>query len=847
MENSHPVALYLFGSPTIELNGKPVSLDTRKAIALFAYLVMSGETHRRDALAALLWPELDQSRALGALRRTLSALKKGLGDRCLEISRETIAALQEDCLWLDVADFQLLISQVRAHKHNPDQVCPACLSMLERAVGIYRDEFLAGFSLRDSPAFDDWQFFQSDALRQDLAAALSQLATMLSWAGEYDRAIYHARRWLNQDPLREDAHQLLMKIYAWSGRRSAALTQYRDCVRILEEELGVSPLDLTTDLYRAILENKLVPPAPAGQAASVAPESPEPDWQTPHIPMVGRTWEIDRLLGSFQKARHTGQLCVILGEPGIGKSRLAEEFITTALRSGARSISTRCYEGEKLLAYAPFADGIRSLVNDQAVRAELMDLSRAWLVEISRLVPEIREHLPALPPAGPLDTPGAKSSYFEGIRQALLSLCSGGTPGVFFIDDIHWADEASLDLLSYIVRRLENTNLLVLVTLRSSDTDYTSRINLMLNEAKRSAVSMTVKLGRLTESDISTIVQSIIPEHQELPDDFPHLLFLESEGLPFFVVEYLSSLQVERGIAPAVDLAIPDQVRDLIKNRLNRLDDPAWQLITTAATIGRKFDFRTLRRASGRSEMETISGLETLLQKGLLEDVDTRDEGAHLIFDFTHDKVRQVIYEEISLVRRRLLHNRVAGSMEKLARGSAEREIAAGQIARHYHLAGSEQKAAEYYCLAGEHACGLYANAQAMVYYQNALALNHPQPTILYEKIAHLQTLKGDYPNALTNYDSAIAFAEAERIPLLEHKTGELYCRMGNSELAICYFQSAEQGLIDLNTWDSLADIYADWSRAEYYLGDISTADELAGKSLPWLANRETSVLRRWL
>jgi DNA-binding SARP family transcriptional activator len=245
------LVMQLFGSPRIEVGGKPVSVDTRKATALLVYLAVAGGSHSRDFLAALLWPEYDQSSARGALRRTLSTLRKGAGEEFLEASWEAVSLAKGADLWLDVSRFKSLLEDCKRQCPAPDAGCSACLARLNEAVALYRGDFLAGFSLRDSPNFDEWQFYQGDELRRLLAEALERLVYAHFARSDFEAAISSARRWLSLDPLREEAHRLLMQCYAWSGERGAALRQYRECVRILQEELGVPPLEETTD-HRAV-------------------------------------------------------------------------------------------------------------------------------------------------------------------------------------------------------------------------------------------------------------------------------------------------------------------------------------------------------------------------------------------------------------------------------------------------------------------------------------------------------------------------------------------------------------------------------------------------------------------
>lgn len=246
------IRLSFLGSPQIRLDGEQVEIGASKSLALLAYLVVSQQIHGRDALSTLLWPDSDQSRARAYLRHALWTLKTALGDNWLRISRGQIGFRVGDYFWLDVFAFQAHIAAVADHDHPEGRMCDNCLDRLEEAVTIYRDDFLAGFSLPDAPAFDEWQFFQTEELRQALAGALQRLVEEYMAREVFDLAITHARRWLSLDSLHEPIHRSLMRLYALTGQQAAALRQYEECARLLDEELGIEPEAETISLYEAI-------------------------------------------------------------------------------------------------------------------------------------------------------------------------------------------------------------------------------------------------------------------------------------------------------------------------------------------------------------------------------------------------------------------------------------------------------------------------------------------------------------------------------------------------------------------------------------------------------------------
>ena len=233
--------LSFLGSPQIEHNGELLEISASKALALLVYLAMAQQNHSRDTLGTLLWPDNDQSQARTYLRHALWSLKKEVGEKWLYISREQIGFQAGEDVWLDVVVFREKVTAVANHNHAPGQMCSDCLAHLQEAVSLYRDNFLAGFTLPDSPAFDEWQFFQAEELRQMLSGALERLVEEYTARHEYETAITYARRQLSLDSLHEPVHRTLMRLYALAGQQAAALRQYQECVRLLNEELGVEP------------------------------------------------------------------------------------------------------------------------------------------------------------------------------------------------------------------------------------------------------------------------------------------------------------------------------------------------------------------------------------------------------------------------------------------------------------------------------------------------------------------------------------------------------------------------------------------------------------------------------
>jgi DNA-binding SARP family transcriptional activator len=739
--------LSLLGPPEALCDGVPLSVDTRKATALLAYLAVEPGRHGRDVLAELLWPEYAPDRARAALRRTLSTLRSALGGRWLAVARDAVALEREGVL-LDVDEFRRLAGG-------------GDLAELEQAAALQRGVFLAGFGLRDSAPFDDWQSLQAGTLMRELGGVLDRLAEGLGERGSHVRAIEHARRRLALDPLNETAHRRLIELYGASGERAAALAQYRECVRTLHRELGVAPTEETTAAYHGVREG-VARPAPAAEPAPVAGGS------RAQLPLVGRGRERADLLEMYAAVGPDGRLVVLEGETGIGKTRLAEELVAWARSGGAAATSVRCVEEEAGLAYGCAIELARGALRDGHPDA----VSAPAAAEASRLVPEL-----GASPAAALDGPGAQARFLDGVTRTLLEAVGGDRPGVLVVDDAHWADPSSLEVLAFLARRLRERPVLLVLTWRSEEAPAAHPVRRILAAAAREELGASILLERLDRDAVAELAEAA-----GAAPPLAARLYEETDGVPFFVMQYLDARPDADG-----DESLPPGVRGLVESRIAAASDVAGQVLAAAAVVGRPFDADLVREVSGRNEEETVGSLEELMRRGLLVEVDAAS------YAFRHEQARRVAGDLTSSGRRRLLHRRAAEALAARDRSGAS----AGAVAQHFRDAGRETEAAEWFRVAGVHARGLYANAEALAHFREALGLGHDDPAALHEEIGDLLTLGGDYSAALESYEAAAALAPAERLASIAHRTGLVHLRRGEWELADSSFAEALAALPD--------------------------------------------------
>jgi DNA-binding SARP family transcriptional activator/predicted ATPase len=453
------LALFFLGPPRIERDGVPVHLSRRKAVALIAYLAVTGQSHRRDVLATLLWPDYDQSRARAGLRRVLATLKDALGEGWLDVQGEEVGLRQEAGIWLDVRAFRDRLAECRVHGHPPEEVCAACLPLLAGAAALYRGTFLAGFTLRDSLAFDEWQLFHSQGLHDELDGALERLAHGYGARGEFEEAIAYARRWLALDPLHEAAHCCLMRLYARSGQRAAALRQYAECARVLQEELGVSPGAETAELGRRIKEGneQLAPAARTSPAGAHAPARKH-NLPAQLTPFVGRKAALSEIAAYLEDPGC--RLLTLMGPGGSGKTRLVLEV-------ASRQID-RFAHGVFLASLAPLqsAEGIVPTVaqalglsfgREGDPRQQLI----AWLAPRNvLLILDNLEHLLPIPGQEGYAEPGRESAagvvtgILQGAPEVKILATSRARLGVqgehlFPVTGMEIPDEREADAIQY--------------------------------------------------------------------------------------------------------------------------------------------------------------------------------------------------------------------------------------------------------------------------------------------------------------------------------------------------------------------------------------------------------------
>ena len=687
--------LTLLGGFQARLDDRVVGVSMKKGQALLAYLAMpAGKTDLRDKLATLLWGDVGERAARAGLRQALFMLRRILGDAGpLRVEGDNVA-LDPEVVGTDVEEFEQC-----AARGTP--------AALERAAVLYQGDLLEGLSLREA-TFEEWLVAERSRLRELALEALGNLLALQRDAGALESAVQTALRLVALDPVQEHVHRALMRLHTQLGRRGAALRQYQLCVSALSRELRAEPDAETKALYREILQRRLAPPAVAaprkGEAAEPAPQDPLPAtgpqyWESP---LVGRELDLGRLRDALQAA-WTGRtrLVAVIGEAGIGKSRLAAELGVEAQRAGGRVLVGHCHESEQVLPFAPWIDALREggLVDEK----EILDaLGPAWRAELSRLLPEIAEA-----PLAPATADAAQ--LFEAVAQ-LLERVAVGRPVLLVLEDLHWSDEMSLRLLAFIGRRLAQSRMLLVLTVREEDLPHSAVLRHALDELDREGLVRSA-LGPLGREDTRVLAGTLVPSSEVARLD--EQLWRASEGNPFMIVETLRAQRAGAAPAGTPALPIPERVRKLVAYRTERLGDGARRLAAVAAVIGRPFEWALLERAAGLDEAEAAEGVEELVRHRILHFDDDR-------LQFTHDRIREVVTGELFPAHRAVLHRRVAEALEQLYAGQLGAHASA--LGTHYREGQVWTKAVHYLQEAAMQASLRYAQRESVTCYEQAVA-----------------------------------------------------------------------------------------------------------------------------
>ena len=670
--------IHLFGHLEVALDGGRFNLATpRKSLQVLAYLLLHRESPvSREYLAFVLYPDDEEGAARTKLRATLAELPKILpqpADRYVVVDVDKVAWNPDADVWLDVDAF------VAASNDR---------SRLGEAIGLYRGDLLP-------EVYDEWLDVLRERYRNAYLRCLSERVSELRRQADLAQAIETARNVLAVDPWREDMVRRIIAMRYESGDRAGALSEYAAFAKRLRAEINAEPMPETAAVAERISLGQAL-------AADAGEEGRAPATGSSVLPFVGRRDEMERLLETWGRAaRGRGTCAFVGGEPGIGKSRLALELAHTVEDRGGR-VLVGTTSSPEAIPYESVVDSLRSAL---PLVASLK--SSATLAVVAALLPELHARA-ALPTPPRLDASSERIRLFEALFRCMADLAAQ-RPLLLVLEDLHWAQPASLELLQFLMRRIAGAPVMILVTYRDEESLRLQALHRLRREARAAAGAQNIWLSRLSVTDVEEL-RATLPG---VRDRAAETLIAASQGNPLFLSQFVVEIR-EDALA-----SVPASLQASVERRVERLSERARVAAEIASCIGDRFSRDALREVSAWDEDALTEALDELLDRRIV-----REAGGRGVLDyaFTHHLVQDAIASGVPPEHAATRRRRVARVLERLY---PERlpELSPS-LAAHYEFAGDVPNAARCYLEAVRRSVSIGALQEAREQCERGLALD---------------------------------------------------------------------------------------------------------------------------
>ncbi len=676
-----PIRLYLLGEPCLEVNGQVLPLPQRESLLrLFARLALAiGQPLSRKTLAFSLWPEESESEALANLRRHLYLLQRALpgeAQSLLLISSQTVCWADSPACWLDVRVFE---------RESED------LDELEEMVSLYRGDLATGVDT------DEWILARREELRSRHRALLKKLSLAYLEQNQLERALNYCRKLTEQDRWDEEAARLQMTLETLAGNRAAALNTYQRLADELKREIHAQPMPETMALYSDILNNRLprlaLPKKPSSEAL-----------------FISRAPELAQLQTLLAEARkRQGRMVFISGEAGVGKTSLLQEALRRFMESCGEDLPRvfwgYCPPPTSASPATPYAPWKQIFAAAAPLLARNAEIPPEWLNRLLPLVPNLSLLRPGLlAPAQP-DAAELRAALRQGITFLALE-----QPLILVLEDVHWADDASLELLADLADTCQTLPLLLLLTHRAAEAP--AALLTLKRDLRRRRCAQEIPLRAFDENETRLFLEKMLGR-ETVTAALLNEIQRYAAGLPLLLREAAESLRQAQSMARRS----PASLRETIRLRLTKLGDQAQRMLEAAAVLG--FSFSHL-------ELETLLGWPAPAFAAVLDDL----QAQRLILDavsaglddytFPHQLIHQIILESIPAERASLLHEQAARALETVHAGQTG---FAAEIAAHYEAANQPVAAARFWLTHAQELTDLPAFEQADEAIERAIAL----------------------------------------------------------------------------------------------------------------------------
>ena len=705
-----------------------------------------GRRCRREEAIDRPWPEATPQAGSSNLRYILHFLRRAFpsGEPPPVLSEHGWIMLNPFYRWeVDLERFEALAQAA------DDQI-----EVLEEAVALYRGECL----LEDR--YEEWAAplrRRAERIWRDLCIHLARVSRA---RGDHTTAARHLEQVIEHDPVDEEVVQLLLATLGELGRRTEALRLYRHFEERLTNELGLSPTPQTRAIVASLkAPTQQVPrPSTAGEiAVTMQPVPIIPSYPLPSVgSFVGRDTEVREIIDSLLRTNSGApRLVLVSAEAGTGKTRLLGEAAQRARDCGALTLAGGCFEQEGHLPYGPIHDALADYVRTQS-ETVLRTQCYGLLTDLVRVVPELHARIEPVKDAGRGSFADQRLRLFSAVAQLLRRL-TASQPVLLLLDDLHWADDSTLQLLHFLTRQPEMNRLLVVGAYRQEEVLTESPLARLVSELKRTARARLLSLRPLTEDELALLLTHW--HEGSCAPDLAENLFARSGGNPFFAQEMVRLLQHEQQLvwtkegwqlAPQTTTILPGAVRETIARRLRQLAAEWREVLAYGALLGRTFAYAALEAAWMGDEQTLLDALEAGLETHLLSET-------AFGYTFRHPLLREVLYESVPSPRRMQMQKRIGLALETLY--GREVEAHAAELAHHFAAAGPTQRdrAVRYFTLAGSAAARAFANAEALECYRRALELleDAAARADLHERMGEVEAGIGHIQSAIEHFRTA--------------------------------------------------------------------------------------------
>jgi predicted ATPase len=686
----------LLGPPEIRWKDQLLSINRRIPRTLLFYLASRGNNIGREKLLTLFWEDAPESVSRRRLREALSRIRYGLPDSSILTTQADLVGLDYDKVDVDQLQFLNLVDLIGNGPWNTplDKPLPdGIFQSLVQAVRLWHGtQFLEGADLTSTPQIDDWQLQTNQWLTPLSTRINERLSDHFKASGELGNSLKYAYKALESDNLNDGLHCKVLRLLVDMGQLEDARQYYSYVTNLLHKELNTHPSLQLVSIYQQIRKE-----------TQADDQTTKPEWQilsSVHTPFVGRQVDLEKL----QIAVQAGGGTVISGESGLGKTRLVQEYCKQFARQ-RRILIAPCRQPEINLPFQPVIELLRNNIQSN----EWHELSPVWVSHLAVLLPELVTLHPALnPPEITNDSDQNRSAIFEAIRQ-VFDLVAKKNDIIIFFDDAHWADEATLSTISYLIERPPFDQRAVII-LASRPDDLKKNLENIFPSPHTSLNITNIKLERLNLRDISNLGRYVLGF--PLEKEFVGQLADETGGNPFIILETLRVIQdQETGFIQSKQSQLPmaESVYSLIQNRINRLSPLARETIELAAVIGTEFCPELISLSSHQSLSVIARAIEELIQRNFIESIERTAQD--ISYRFIHDKIREALLQETNPVRLRFLNKQIAQAMESSIGPQPESQAAV--LAQHYEDAGELPAAIKYWLLAAQWARKLFSTSEA--------------------------------------------------------------------------------------------------------------------------------------